>query len=137
MWHFITGLFISLLGVVATVLAYASGDDWQLHDNITLGALITGLIAFFLVWVLVSIFRTPYIICFIVGCVPVFAAIISMTFLSLGDAESMMWLPIAVVVALIYGFPIALCSSVGGNFAGRWNRNKNAEVGDGDADEGV
>ena len=124
---FITGFLISMLGIVATALAYASGNDWQLYTHVTLSALIIGIIAFVLVWLFTSKYNIPYFLCFFVGYVPIIASILLMILISLGDAESMMWMPVMVIVAVIYGLPIALCSSAGGNLAGRSNRNKNAE----------
>jgi hypothetical protein len=128
MQRYITGLAISTLGIAGTVLAYASGEGWHFDRRITLWALATGLVAFLLVWGLARRSRLSLVQGVIAGYGPVVIAISLMGWHSIQDAESRMWLPVVVVIAAIFGFPIALAASVGGRLAGLSKNDKSAEV---------
>jgi hypothetical protein len=129
MHRYATGLAISLLGVAGTILAYASGERWHFDHQITGWALTTGLAAFVSVWVLARRNRISLIQGVCAGYGPVILVIGLLAWHSFKDAESRMWLPVVVIVAAIFGFPIALAASVGGRLAGLPKDDKSAEPG--------
>jgi chromate transport protein ChrA len=127
MHRYIKGMAISFIGVAGTILAYASGEGWHFDRRIAGWASATGLIAFILVSVLARRSRLSLTQGVFAGYGPVAVVVVLLVWNSLQDAESRMWLPVVVVVAAIYGFPIAFAASVGGRLAGLSKNEKSAE----------